>query len=123
VLAALKEVIRRVESSYQATETNRYSEEGTSEVYARRDVDYLDYSGVFDEWFHLELRFSGKVRAVSSPPWRSLGRARLRRAGTVQEYQRRKLGYTYGISLLTQAAFVNVGAELPTCTTEFSSYR
>lgn len=87
-------------------------------MHARRDVDYLDYSGVFDEWFHLELRFSGKVRAVSSP-----GVARARRTGTVQEYQRRKLGYTYGISLLTLAAFVNVGAELPTCTTEFSSYR
>lgn len=41
-----------------------------SEVYARRDVDYLDYSGVFDEWFHLELRSSGKVGAVSSPVWR-----------------------------------------------------
>lgn len=36
-------------------------------MHARRDVDYLDYSGVFDEWFHLELRSSGKVRAVSSP--------------------------------------------------------
>lgn len=87
---------------------------------------------MFDEWFHLELRFSGKVEAVSSPGRgtgaRSRSRSRSsasapRRAGTVQEYQRRKLGYTYGISLLTQAAFVNVGAELPTCTTEFSSYR
>lgn len=91
-------------------------------MHARRDVDYLDYSGVFDEWFHLELRSSGKVGAVSSPGAAPRG-ARARRAGTVQEYQRRKLGYTYGISLLTLAAFVNVGAELPTCTTEFSSYR
>lgn len=42
-------------------------------MHARRDVDYLDYSGVFDEWFHLELRSSGKVRAVSSPgaAWRA----------------------------------------------------
>lgn len=39
-------------------------------MHARRDVDYLDYSGVFDEWFHLELRSSGKVGAVSSPAWR-----------------------------------------------------
>lgn len=31
------------------------------------NVDYLDYSGVFDEWFHLELCSSGKVGAVSSP--------------------------------------------------------
>lgn len=36
-------------------------------MHARRDVDYLDYSGVFDEWFHLELRSSGKVGAVSNP--------------------------------------------------------
>lgn len=94
-------------------------------MHARRDVDYLDYSGVFDEWFHLELRSSGKVEAVSSPGGvaRARERERVGRAGTVQEYQRRKLGYTYGISLLTLAAFVNVGAELPTCTTEFSSYR
>lgn len=46
--------------------------------HARRDVDYLDYSGVFDEWFHLELRFSGKVRAVSSPGRGAGGRARAR---------------------------------------------
>jgi len=46
-------------------------------VHARRDVDYLDYSGVFDEWFHLELRSSGKVRAVSSP---GVARERVARA-------------------------------------------
>lgn len=95
-------------------------------MHARRDVDYLDYPSVFDEWFHLELRSTGKVGAVSSPGRGAHAHAiaNARRApGTVQEYQRRKLGYTYGISLLTLAAFVNVGAELPTCTTEFSSYR
>lgn len=49
-------------------------------MHARRDVDYLDYSGVFDEWFHLELRSSGKVGAVSSPGAAAWVRERVERA-------------------------------------------
>lgn len=120
VLAMFKEVIQRVESSYRDTETNRYSAEervkcmhvGTSIIWITRACST---SG-----FILNFVPPEKFVLLVAPARRG---ARARRAGTVQEYQRRKLGYTYGISLLTLAAFVNVGAELPTCTTEFSSYR
>lgn len=115
----LKKLYDEEESSYRGIETNRYSAEarvkcmhvGTSIIWITRACST---SGFILNFVPLE-----KFMLLVAPAWR----ARARRAGTVQEYQRRKLGYTYGISLLTLAAFVNVGAELPTCTTEFSSYR
>lgn len=60
-------------------------------MHARRDVDYLDYSGVFDEWFHLELRSSGKVGAVSSPGV-ARARARARRNGHGPRVSKAKVG-------------------------------